>query len=120
MNLQTMNLQKKYLKSVNGYIKEFERRFEIDVDGWIGDIVGEIATVCDEFYSFTDIKYVIDNNIVYDWLYDWYYFTVEYPNCSYNLDSYCRLRRDAEINEYFSNDNFEKKLLYMRINKIEY
>jgi hypothetical protein len=111
------NLQEDYIKAVDAYIKEFEKKYEVELDFWVANNVGGVAMFGDEYYDFTDIKYVIDNNIKYKYLYDWYYFLCEFgQKCHINLPSYCKLRRDAENdNKYFNLHNFEKKLLYMRI-----
>ncbi len=106
-----------YEKSVNAYIKQFEKKYEIDFDSWIGDLVGEIATFGDYSFYFSDIKYVVDNSISFDWLSDWYWFVVQYEKCYYNLNSYCKLRKDYEKKDNFKLDNFEKQLIYMRCSK---
>ena len=108
-----------YINSVNAYIKEFERLYEIEFDSWINDDVGGIAIFGDEAYNFIDVKYMIDNSIIYEYLYDWYYYLVDYgKKCFINLHSYCKLRRDAENqNEYFNLEKFEKNLIYMRVSE---
>ena len=110
-------LKKNYENSVNAYIKDFERKFEIKFDFWVGDTVGEVCSFGDYTFNFSDIKYVIDNDISFKWLIDWYDYAVEYQKCYYNLNSYCKLRKDEERSEYFKLDNFEKKLIYMRLKK---
>ncbi len=106
-----------YENAVKEYIKKFEEQTDLIFDFWVADLVGEIACFGDFTFDFSDIKYVVDNSIATDWLIDWHYFVVEYKKCYYNLNSYCKLRRDAEKNEHFSLEYFEKKLLYMRIKK---
>ena len=111
-----MNLKDNYIKAVDAYIAEFEKRYKVELEYWVGDVVGEVATFGDLILNFTDVKYSVDNNIPFNWLYNWYYFLVEYgKKCFINLDSYCRKRKDAETNEMFSLDAFEKTLLYDRI-----
>jgi len=109
------DLKCNYEKSVNAYIKEFEKKHEIDFDFWIGDLIGEVCCFGDYTFNFSDIKYVIDNSISLDYLIDWYWFVVEYEKCYYNLKSYCKLRQDDDIKENFDLHSFEKKLIYMRI-----
>jgi hypothetical protein len=110
-------LLKNYNKSVNAYIKEFERRYEVELDYWISDEIGGIAAFGDYTFNFIDIKYAIDKSIKYRYLIDWYNFIFDFgKKCFINLDSYCRLRRDAEQNEYFELLSFEKSLIYMRVN----
>ena len=108
-------LNNNYKKSVNAYIKEFKKKHEIDFDFWIGDLVGEVCCFGDYTFNFSDIKYVIDNSISFNWLSDWYWFVVEYEKCYYNLKAYCKLRIDEETKEHFKLDVFEKKLIYMRV-----
>jgi len=106
-------LKENYKKAVDAYIKEFEKNYEVTLDYWIGD---DVAMFGDESYDFKEIKYMIDNSIKYEYLYNWFYFIVEFgKKCFFNFDSYCRLRRDAEKNEYFKLENFEKQLIYMRV-----
>lgn len=113
-------LSDEYNKAVNAYIKEFEKAHDVQIDYWVGDEVGGLAVFGDEFYEFKDIKYVIDKEIQYEHLYDWYYFLVSYgEKCFINLDSYCRLRRDAENkNSFFDLNSFEKDLIYTRVQDI--
>ena len=112
------DLKINYEKSVNAYIQEFEKKHKVDFDFWIGDLIGEVCCFGDYTFNFSDIKCVIDNSISFDYLVDWYWFIVEYGKCYYNLNSYCKLRNDEESKENFNLDFFEKKLIYMCINKI--
>ena len=118
------NLKKQYNESVKNYIIEFEKRHDVDFDGWIGETVGEVAMFGDYTFNFSEIKYVIDNDIKFEWLSDWYWFIVTYQKCYYNFNSYCKFRRDAEkkqsFNLHYSDKSFnlhsfEKSLIYMRI-----
>ena len=111
-------LLKNYIEAVDAYIKEFEKIYEVQMDFWVGDEVGGVAMFGDEAYNFHEIKYMIDNNLNYEYLYDWYYFLVEFgKKCYINLKSYHKLRVDAESKEYFDLEKFEKSLLYMRISE---
>ena len=108
-------IEQKYNHAVNSYIKQFERNSGLEFDSWAGDKIGEIAFFGDYSFNFSDVKYVVDNDISIDFLVDWYWFIVEYQKCYYNLDAYCKLRRDSEKNQHFCLNAFEKKLIYMRI-----
>lgn len=108
-------LKANYEKSVDAYIKEFEKKHEIDFDGWVGDLIGEVACFGDYTFYFSDIKYVIDHSISFEWMTDWYWFVVEYQKCYFNLKTYNKLRSDEYSKDNFSLDSFEKKLIYMRI-----
>ena len=107
-------LKNNYKKAVDAYIKEFEKKHEIDFDFWIGDLVGEVCAFGDYTFNFSDIKFVIDNSISFDYLSHWDWF-VEFNKCYYSLNSYCKLRKDEELKEHFNLHSFEKKLIYMRI-----
>jgi len=113
--IKKLALKKIYNEAVEAYIKEFELQNDIDFDFWVGDKVGEICMFGDYSFNFSDVKYVVDNKIKFEWFVDWYYFVVEYSKCYINLDSYCRMRRDAEKNQFFTIHDFEKKLLHDRI-----
>lgn len=65
-------LKENYEKAVNAYIQEFEKRHEIEFEGWIGSFVGEVASFGDYTFNFSNIKYVIHNNISFDYFSDWY------------------------------------------------
>lgn len=110
-------LLENYIKAVDAYIKEFEKIYKVEMDFWVGDEVGGVGMFGDEAYNFSDIKYVIDNSIKYEYLYDWYYYIVDFgKKCFLNLHSYCKLRSEAENqNEHFNLENFEKNLIYMRV-----
>jgi hypothetical protein len=112
-------LLKNYIEAVDAYVKEFEKKYEVEIDFWVGDEVGGVAIFGDEAYNFSDIKYMIDNDLKYEYLYDWYCFLIEFSKkCYINLHSYCKLRRDAENeNKNFDLHKFEKTLLYMRISE---
>jgi len=106
-----------YNNAVEVYLKKFEEISGMDFDWWVGDRIGEVAGFAEYFFQFSDIKYLVDFSIKIDYLLEWSDFSVEFSKCYYNFESYCKLRRDAEKNEYFELDNFEKNLLYLRIEK---
>ena len=114
--MKSKSLKNKFNKIAEKYIKTFCKRLELDFEFWVGDEVGGIAFICDYYFNYSDIRYAVDNEISFDYMSDWYYFIVEYgKKCYYNLDAYCRLRRDAEQNEYFELKEFEKKLIFWRL-----
>ena len=108
-------LQQSYNAVINAYVEKFTDMFEMDFEGWIGDRIWEVAQFGDYFIDFRDLKYIVDNKVKFSTFYNWYYFVLEYhQKCNINLDSYCRLWRDAQKNNLSVNE-FEKKLLYNRI-----
>jgi hypothetical protein len=103
-------LQENFNKAVHAYIDEFQKRYEIEFDGWVGDIIGEIATWGEFFFNFSEIKYCIDNNISFNYLVNWYDLILKYQNCFINLKSYIKMRKDAEAKENFNIKEFEYQL----------
>ena len=108
------SLEQSYENIINDYIKEFENRVEFKFDYWIAERIGEIACFGDYYFDFRDVKFVIDNDIILDYLIDWYYFTIDFQECKINLENYCMLRSEKQSQENFNLDNFEKWLIYMR------
>jgi hypothetical protein len=93
------SLKAEYGKIVEKYIKEFERISERDFDSWVGDRIGEVCNFGDYYIDFSDIKYVVDNEINPDWLFDWYNLILDiYEKKKVNLDTYCKIRKDAKFN----------------------
>lgn len=113
------NLKKAYNEAVNAYVNEFEKRFDVKMDFWMGDEIGVMAAFGDEYYSFEEIKFMVENEFDYNYIYDWFYFLFSFgEKCKINLKSYCKLRKDAEdMNEHFDLNEFEKKLIYDRVPK---
>lgn len=89
------SLKDDYETAVNNYIKEFEKKYDIKFDCWEANKFGETAVFGDYSFMFSNIRYIIDNNIDFDVLIntDLQLITniIDAP-----LDDYCRLRRDVE------------------------
>lgn len=112
------NLKKNYEKAVNDYCEKFAEIYEIDFDGWVAGVHGEVATFGDFFFNLSEIIFCIENKINLNWLLNWYDFNLEYHKKStYNFKTYCKLRFDFERKTgfNFTLNDFEKHLLYLRI-----
>ncbi len=91
-------LKKQFEDLCNKYVEEFCRLYgmEFDVsDVWVGDDVGSIACIGDNYFDFNNvIKYAVDNQLSdYDDLMDWYYYTMwacEYNQTVPNFKSWSR------------------------------
>jgi len=116
-------LKNDYKNACNNYIEEFERIYEFDFEGWIGDI-GKIALFGDYAIDFSNIVYMIDNDVsVYTFL-NWYWFCAEYEQCKINLKSYVKIESDykAEKIELGLKENdimndFKPYLVYLLLKK---
>jgi hypothetical protein len=76
--------------AVNAYIKAFDAKYETDTE-YVTFL--ELYEVADMYLNFVDIIYCIDNDIQFDDLYSWYWFTVE-TKCKINLPTYLRRKLD--------------------------
>lgn len=108
----------KYKKICEQYTAALSELLEIDFDGWIGENIGEVAMFGDYIFDFQNIRYAIDHNVKAQDFIEYYYFCLEYQEAFYNIDAYMRLKRDFRYTSglTYTNDNFEKHLLYLRIN----
>jgi hypothetical protein len=84
--------------AVNAYIKAFDAKHETDT---VEVTFLELYEVADMYLSFIDIVYCINNDIQFDDLFEWYWFTNE-TKCKINLQTY--LRRKADYPESDHND----------------
>jgi len=76
--------------AVNAYIQGFDAKYETDTEEV--DFM-MLYTVADMYLSFVDIVYCIDNDIQFDDIYSWYWFTVETKG-KINLQTYLRRKID--------------------------
>ena len=61
-----MKLKTKYEKIVEQYLLAFVKKQDLDIEDcyWIGDKVGEILSVNEQYYfSFDDIRFDVDNDV---------------------------------------------------------
>ena len=117
-------LRDDYESACYNYIKEFERIYEFDFEGWIGDNVGGVALFGDYAIAFSDIIYIVDNDVHVDTFVNWYWFCAEYEQCKINLQNYFKLESDykAEKIELGLKENdimndFKPYLIYLLLKK---
>ena len=70
-----MKLKNKYEKIVNEYLQIFIEKQGFDADDcyWIGDKIGEILSVNEQYYfSFDDIRFDVDNNVKENLIFRWH------------------------------------------------
>ena len=70
-----MKLKNKYEKIVNEYLQIFIEKQDFDADDcyWIGDKIGEILSVNEQYYfSFDDIRFDVDNNVKESLIFRWH------------------------------------------------
>jgi len=95
-----MKIIKNYEKACNELVKRFEDEASLEFDGWIGDRIGDIASFsCIYFFSMTDIKFAIENDINPGWVLHWHDYNTERGKFSIDLSSYCRLRKGQNVTD---------------------
>jgi len=55
------------------YTDTFCDKQGVSHNGWIGDMKGGIIEISDAFLSFEDIRRDLDNNVVSNKIFDWYW-----------------------------------------------
>jgi hypothetical protein len=76
--------------AVNAYIKAFDAKYETDT---VEVTFLELYECADMYLSFVDIVYCIYNDIQFDDLFAWYWFTTD-TKCKINLQTYLRRKSD--------------------------
>ena len=69
-----MKLKNKYEKIVNEYLRIFIEKQGFDADDcyWIGDKIGEILSVNEQYqFNFDDIRFDVDNDIKESLIFRW-------------------------------------------------
>lgn len=94
------NLKAKYERIVDAYIKEFEKKQEVELEYWVGDEVGGICSFGDVlFFSFDDIRLDIDTNQPKGQIIDWLYDTMEHNGDRMNYKSWSMGLRYSDIDK---------------------
>lgn len=74
-------LKDRFNALANDYVKEFIEVMGFDINPdtlyWVGDETGGVVEIADMFLSYDDIRYVVDNNVSYEELVDWYDYCTE-------------------------------------------
>lgn len=87
-----------YELSVNSYVALFCKENDCNLECWIGGI-GQVACISDMNIPFDDVKFCVDNDVNFDFLYHWYHFNVEAGKFMINLKSYCSLRKGQDMTD---------------------
>ncbi len=85
------NLQKEYNSIVEKYVNKFCKQTELDFVGWAGGEVGGVGSFNDLFLNFEQVKLVVDEDISYGDLINWYDFLLDNQSVKINLKSYVSL-----------------------------
>lgn len=94
------SLKEKYERIVNAYIKEFEKKQDMQLEFWVGDEVGGICTFGDVlFFSFDDIRHDIDTNQPKGQILDWLYQSIERDGHTMNYKSWSMGLRYSDIDK---------------------
>ena len=118
------NLRNDYEDACNNYITEFVRISEFDFEGWISYNVGGVALFGDYAIDFSNIVYIVDNDVPVDTFVNWYWFCAEYEQCKINLQNYFKLESDykaekikfgLKINDIMN--DFKPYLIYLLLKK---
>lgn len=74
------NLKQKYEAVAQDYrlelIKKFYPNEEVPYDDsyWVGDEIGGVLELNQDFYDYDTIRYIVDNNVQYDTWEEWYLY----------------------------------------------
>lgn len=92
------------------YISKFCAKQEMEFEGWVGNIVGDIACCNDFFFNFSDIMFDINTNQQKGNIVDWYYENVENHGDSINYLSYTKGLRISNIQPKTLNECWLSKI----------
>ena len=110
-------LQKDYQAAITAYLYEFDKIYDTTLN-FVNNSTYEVA---DLYLDFSDIKFAVDNELSFNFLVDWYFFSIEYhEKVKITLPDYVEKRNEylkekAESPLFFCLHTFEKKLLYDKI-----
>lgn len=91
---KAMRLRNKFIKACDNYARVFCKKYELDNYFWMADR-GEYLAVCDYVISFTNVMYMVDNDVPWSRFVDWSEYvdrikkidkSLSYPN----LKNWCR------------------------------
>ena len=93
-----MKLKTKYEKIVNEYLRIFIEKQGFDAENcyWIGDKIGEIFSVNEQYYfSLQEIRFDVDNNIKAGAITDWQDEAINNKNKRHiNYENYIKLNEE--------------------------
>lgn len=96
----TKTLIDKYESVVNEYLKEFEKKQDLEgyFEYWTADEVGSVACYGDYFFNFDDIRIDIDYNIPAGYLLDYSdYCVINEPLLNYR--SFLRFHKNISLKD---------------------
>ena len=56
-----------------------------DEPNWINDEIGGVLEICDYFLDFSDVRYIVDNDIDFDEFYEWYDYVTTLKMINYGI-----------------------------------
>jgi len=86
-------LQTEYERIVTEYVTKFCDKQEMDWNGWVGSMVGDIAECSDFYFNLRDIIWDINSDQPKGLIIEWYYANIETPEMATNYYSYTKLTR---------------------------
>jgi hypothetical protein len=70
---EILKLKAGFEKAVEGYILAFCEKQDRTFDGWIGDLIGELADIGGYYVlNFDDIRFDVDNQVPAGLIFKWY------------------------------------------------
>lgn len=81
MDKKILELKKQYEQVCNQYVKLFCEKHFVDLEFWVGDEVGGIASFgCVFYFNYEDIRYDIENKIRKGAIFEWLEYTLQNQN----------------------------------------
>lgn len=91
------SLKKQYNDACNQYVDVFCKKQNLQFDGWVNDIVGEIVLCGDFFFNLSDIVFDVNSKQRKGAILNWYYDNLENKENSINYYSYTKGLRVKDI-----------------------
>lgn len=101
-------LKEDYQKACEAYIEEFATKQDMEFEGWVANVVGDIAYFGDYFFNFRDIVWDINSNQPKGLILDWYNrYLEDVGNCVnyYSFTKSIQAKHISEIMEADQKDN---------------
>lgn len=103
--VNNMTLKKEFEKLADAYVKVFEKKYDLELEFWVGDCVGEMACFGDTyFFTFDNIRLCVDTDIDKKILFEWHEESIDYNTLKepadirhINLESYCKGIRYSDL-----------------------
>lgn len=92
-------LKQKYEEVCNEYVKRFCKKQGIEFDGWVANIVGEVAYCNDFYFNFQDIVLDVNSKQPKGLIIDWYYDSIDNHPKAINYYSYIKGLRFSDLKD---------------------